>query len=464
MEKQQTLACPIIEHGKGLHTGAIVNIQVKPAPGGHGIKFVRIDLDERPVIEALADNVKETTRSTVLEKHGVRVATVEHLMASLWGMGVDNALVEIDAAEVPILDGSAAPWVAAIAKAGVVEQDALRCYFDITEKQELLIPERNSSIVAYPDDKFSLSVHIDFGSKVVGRQYATLEPEDDFAQKIAPCRTFVFLHEIEPLIKGNLIKGGDLDNAIVVVENPLSQAQADDFAKFFENKNSTEPLLHSGYMSNGGLRFENEIARHKMLDLYGDLALIGVRIRGRILATRPGHLVNTDFAKLMRKVIKASADRPRFKYDINKAPLYDINKIKEILPHRPPFLLVDKILHVDSDTVVGIKQVTMNEPFFVGHFPNQPVMPGVLVVEAMAQCGGILALSSVPDPENYSTYFLKMDGVKFKQKIVPGDTLQFELTLNEPIRRGIVNMNARCYVGDTLTTEANLVAMITKSK
>ncbi|MEG2478646.1 MAG: bifunctional UDP-3-O-[3-hydroxymyristoyl] N-acetylglucosamine deacetylase/3-hydroxyacyl-ACP dehydratase [Mucinivorans sp.] len=464
IQKQQTLAQAINFSGKTLHTGAEISMVIKPAEIGFGICFCRTDLPGSPIIEALAENVKETTRSTVLEKNGTRLSTVEHLLAALWAMGVDNALVEVGGAEIPISDGSAAPWAEAIAKAGLVEQDAPRSYFEIDERLEFTIPERDSKITVYPDDKFSISVHIDFNSKVVGKQYATYEPEDDFVKKIAPCRTFVFLHEIEPLIKDGLIKGGDLDNAIVIIENPLKPEQAAEVAAFFGHDYSPEPLLKSGFLTNGGLRFQNEIARHKMLDLYGDLALIGQRINGKVIANKPGHLINTEFAKAIRKVIKSSIDKPRFKYDPNVAPVYDINKIRTILPHRPPFLLVDKIIHISQSEVVGIKQVTMNEPFFVGHFPNEPVMPGVLQVEAMAQCGGILAMSHLPDPENYSTYFIKIDGVKFKRKVVPGDTLQFELELVEPIRRGIVQMHARAYVGDTLACEAMLVAMISKTK
>lgn len=460
--KQKTIGAPIMFTGKGLHTGANVTMRILPADINSGIKFCRTDLEGTPCVDAIADNVVETSRSTVIDKKGARVSTVEHVMAALWGMGVDNALIEVNGPEVPIADGSATIWVQNIAEVGVVNQSAERDYYTINSKLELKNDERKSNIIAYPDDHYTLSVHVDFNSKVVGRQYATYEYGDDFGQKIAPCRTFAFLHEILPLVQGGLIKGGDLANAIVVVENPLPAEEAKRISDIF----NCDPLQaqSAGYLTNGGLRFENEIARHKMLDLMGDLALIGKRIKGHITATRPGHSVNTEFAKMVRKQIKADVDKPKFKYDPNAEPLYDINKIKSILPHRPPFLLVDKIMHLSENTVVGVKQVTMNEPFFVGHFPDEPVMPGVLQVEAMAQCGGILALSTLPDPESYSTYFLSIDGVKFKRRVVPGDTLMFVLELSEPIRRGIVNMSAKTYVGETLASEANLKALITKNR
>lgn len=460
--KQQTLANNITFSGKGLHTGVNVTMTIKPAEEGFGIKFCRVDLEDTPIIEALAENVKETSRSTVLEKRGVRVSTVEHIMAALWGAGIDNALIEVNAAEAPISDGSARVWIKEIQNAGIIEQQANRIYYSIAEKTVFSIPERGVEIVAYPDEDFSMVVNVDFNSKVIGKQYAVLNNIDEFPTQIAPCRTFVFLHELEPLLAANLIKGGDLDNAIVIVENPLPAAEAAKIAALCNSK--AVEADRQGYLGNLELRFDNEIARHKMLDLMGDLALIGVRIRGKIFATRPGHGANTEFAKLIRKSIKRDIDKPAYKYDPNAEPLMDINQIKATLPHRSPFLLVDKVMAMDSTSVIGIKQVTMNEPFFVGHFPEEPVMPGVLQVEAMAQCGGILALSSVPDPENYSTYFMKIDNVKYRRKVVPGDTLMFHLELSEPIRRGIVQMNARAYVGDTLVTEAFLMAMISKRK
>ncbi|MCH5305501.1 MAG: bifunctional UDP-3-O-[3-hydroxymyristoyl] N-acetylglucosamine deacetylase/3-hydroxyacyl-ACP dehydratase [Rikenella sp.] len=466
-EKQQTLGAAATFSGKGLHTGATVNLTIRPAEAGHGIKFCRTDIEGRPTVDAVADHVAQTSRSTLLKKGEASVSTVEHLMAALWGCGVDNALIELDGGEVPIADGSAMPWVKLIREAGVVAQDQDRKYYEISEKTTV-VTENGSEITAYPDEAFSVVVNVDFGSKVVGKQYAEFAPacgtegEDDFAGAVAPSRTFVFLHEIEPLIQNDLIKGGDLDNAIVIVEQPVAADRADRIGKLFGKEGVAAD--RQGYLNNLELHFDNEIARHKLLDLLGDLALVGMRVKGRIFASRPGHKINTEFARLLRKQIKRDADRPTFKYDPNVAPLYDINRIKATLPHRPPFLLVDKIIHLTETEVVGIKNVTMNEPFFVGHFPDEPVMPGVLQVEAMAQCGGILALSSVPDPENYSTYFMTIDGVKYRHKVVPGDTLQFELRLSEPIRRGIVKMDARAYVGNTLATEASLMAMITKSK
>lgn len=465
-EKQQTLAAPAAFTGKGLHTGATVNLTIQPAAEGHGIKFCRTDLEGRPVIDAVADNVSQTSRSTLLKKGDATVSTVEHLMAALWGCGVDNALVEVDGGEVPIADGSAMPWVKLIQQAGVVAQAQSRKYYEISEKATLTL-ENGTEIIAYPDDAFSAVVNVDFNSKVVGKQFAVFSAAgtdggDDFATAVAPSRTFVFLHEIEPLIQNNMIKGGDLDNAIVIVEQPVEAGKAAEIGKLFGRDGVNAD--RQGYLNNLDLHFDNEIARHKLLDLLGDLALVGMRIKGRIFATRPGHKANTEFAKLLRKRIKRDADKPTFKYDPNVEPVYDINRIKATLPHRPPFLLVDKIIDITEDSVVGIKNVTMNEPFFVGHFPDEPVMPGVLQVEAMAQCGGILALSTVPDPENYSTYFMTIDGVKYRQKVVPGDTLQFELRLSEPIRRGIVKMDARAYVRGSLATEAQLMALVTKNK
>lgn len=458
---QKTLNAPITFTGKGLHTGLQVSMSVLPAEAGTGIRFRRVDLEGAPEVEALCDYVVDTSRGTTIEKKGVRVSTIEHIMAALWAMGVDNALIEIDAPETPIMDGSAAEYVDAIEKVGLADQDAERVYYDIDEKTVFTLIEKGVEIAAYPDDHFSVNVNIDFGSKILGNQYARLDSEADFAAEIAPCRTFVFLHELEPLIQNNLIKGGDLDNAIVIVENEISDEELARLSALFDKKNVK---VKEGYLNNLKLRFSNECARHKLLDMIGDLALIGTRIRGRIVAYKPGHYANTEFAKLVRKQIKRNQAKPWFKYNVNAEPLYDINRVREMLPHRPPFLLVDKVLYVDSQRVVGVKNVTMNEPFFVGHFPSEPVMPGVLIVEAMAQCGGILALHDIPDPENYSTYFMKIDGVKFKRKVVPGDTLQFELKLAEPIRRGIVLMDARAYVGDTLATEAVLMAQVARNK
>ena len=459
--KQQTLKGPISFSGKGLHTGVEVTMTVNPAGVDNGIVFRRIDVEGTPLVPALCDNVTDTSRGTTIESNGVKVSTIEHIMSALWTLGVDNALIDIDAAEAPIMDGSAREYAEKIVATGLVEQDADRKYYQVTEKMVYTIPDKGVSIILYPDEEFSASVHVDYNSKVIGNQYATFNPGDDFARKISPCRTFVFLHELEPLINMNLIKGGDLDNAIVVVENPVPDEQLDKLKKVF-NKPDIE--IKAGYLNNLELRCNNELARHKLLDLLGDFALLGVRIKGRVWATRPGHFANTEFMKQLKQTIRRGGEKPRYTYDCRKPPLYDINDIRRMLPHRPPFLLVDRIFHCDSSSVAGIKNVTMNEPFFVGHFPEEPVMPGVLIVEAMAQCSGIMVLSNVPDPENYSTYFMKIDGVKFKRKVVPGDTLQFEIHLLEPIRRGVALVEAKAFVGETLACEAVMMAQVVKNK
>ena len=459
--KQQTLAAPISFSGKGLHTGVHVSMTVNPAPDNSGIVFRRIDLENTPTVPALCEYVTDTSRGTTIEKGEARISTVEHILSALWSMGVDNALIDIDAPETPIMDGSAREYVQRITETGLVEQKADRKYYEVTEKQVYTIPDKGVAIIIYPDDEFTVSVHVDYNSKVIGNQYATFNPGDDFARKISPCRTFVFLHELEPLINMNLIKGGDLDNAIVVVENPVPDEQLDKLKKVF-NKPDIE--IKAGYLNNLELRCNNELARHKLLDLLGDFALLGVRIKGRVWATRPGHFANTEFMKQLKQTIRRGGEKPRYTYDCRKPPLYDINDIRRMLPHRPPFLLVDRIFHCDSSSVAGIKNVTMNEPFFVGHFPEEPVMPGVLIVEAMAQCSGIMVLSNVPDPENYSTYFMKIDGVKFKRKVVPGDTLQFEIHLLEPIRRGVALVEAKAFVGETLACEAVMMAQVVKNK
>lgn len=460
-DNQKTLKAPVTFQGKGLHTGIRSTLTALPAPVGTGIVFRRTDLEGHPTIPALSDYVTDTSRGTTIEKDGVKVCTIEHIMSALWTLGVDNAFIEIDAPETPILDGSAKEFAERLLSTGIEEQDAERQYYEIRETAEFDYPEKGSSIIIYPDNKFSVTVHVDYNSRVVGNQYATFSEDEDFTAEIAPCRTFVFLHEIEPLLAANLIKGGDLDNAIVVAEKEVTQEETRRLSEVFDKK---DIRIANGYVNNLRLRFINEIARHKLLDVLGDMALLGMRIKGRVVATRPGHFVNTETVKELKKSIRRDANRPSYVYDPAAEPVYDINRIRRTLPHRPPFLLVDKIFHIDDTSVAGIKNVTMNEPFFVGHFPEEPVMPGVLIIEAMAQCGGILALHSIPDPENYSTYFLKIDNVRFKNKVVPGDTLQFELKLTEPIRRGIVVMEAKAYVGGRLTTEASLMAQVTRNK
>lgn len=457
MQHQHTLSAPLAFQGKGLHTGLKVTMTLLPAPEETGILFKRVDLEGQPVVPALADYVTDTARGTTIEHNGAKVSTIEHIMAALWTLGVDNAIIEIDAPEVPIMDGSAREYARQITATGLQQQEAPRRFLEITE--QVTYRFENKEITLFPDEQFSASVQIDYHSQVLGHQFATFIEGDDFAAEVAPCRTFVFLHELEPLLNANLIKGGDLDNAIVIVERPLPDEELERLKKLF---GKGDIRVESGYLNNLELRFSNEPARHKLLDLLGDLALLGMRIQGRVIATRSGHQANTELAKQLRKL--ARQERPAHTYDPCATPVYDINRIKGLLPHRPPFLLVDRIFHIDPESVAGIKNVTMNEPFFVGHFPDEPVMPGVLIIEAMAQCGGILALHDKEDPENYSTYFAKIDGVKFKRKVVPGDTLQFELRLSEPIRRGIVMMDAKAYVAGQLATEAQLMAQVVRNK
>lgn len=463
LEKQKTLVKDISLSGKGLHTGLHVNMILKPAEANTGIRFMRNDLEENPIVHAIVDNVVDTSRGTTLDENGVRIGTIEHLMAALTGHGIDNVLIEIDGPEVPIFDGSSKVIYEAIEQAGVKELEADKKYFELKERVEFVDVDKGIEIVAFPDDHLSLTVQIDYNSKVLGNQYASLNSIADFGKEIAPCRTFVFLHELEQLVKHNLIKGGDVDNAIVIVDRKVSQEELDKLAELFNKpKIQVQP---EGVLNNIELRFQNEPARHKLLDMIGDLTLVGMPIKARIIASRPGHHANTEFAKLLRKIIKKESLKPAVPdYDPNQPPILDINQIMKVLPHRPPFLLVDKIISRTESMIVGIKNVTMNEPFFVGHFPGEPVMPGVLIIEAMAQCGGLLALNTVTDPENYLTYFLKIDKVKFKKKVVPGDTLIFKLQLIEPIRRGIVTMWGQAFVGESLVTEAELCAQISKVK
>jgi len=462
-EKQKTLKAPISFTGKGLHTGVDVNMTFKPAPDSHGYIFRRIDLPGQPIINALAENVVETSRGTTLEENGARISTVEHVLASFVGMGLDNVLVEVDGPEAPILDGSSREYASAIEKTGTREQNTDRKYFILKEKVEYYEEDTGIHIIAYPDKIQSINVLIDYNSKVLGNQHASLEELDNFKEEIAPCRTFVFLHELEYLAKNNLIKGGDVDNAIVIVDRKVSQDELDRLADLFHKpKVKVQP---EGILNNVDLRFSNEPARHKLLDLMGDLALVGRWFKAKIIATRPGHRSNNEFARALRQVMKKAALQKRVPvYNPNLEPLLDTNEVKKRLPHRYPFLLVDKVIHMDEKSVVGIKNVTMNEPFFTGHFPEEPIMPGVLQIEAAAQVGGMLVLGTVPDPENYSTYFLKIDKVKFKRKVVPGDTLVVKMDLLEPIRRGIALMFAEIFVGNQLVMEGELMAQIVKTK
>ncbi len=459
--KQQTLSAPISFSGKGLHTGVIVNMTVHPAEDNNGIVFRRVDLEGAPVVPALCEYVTDTSRGTTIEKGAARVSTIEHIVSALWSLGVDNAIIDIDGPEVPIMDGSAREYVAKITEVGLTVQKTKRKYYEVTEKQVYTIPDKGVAIIIYPDDEFTVSVHVDYNSKVIGNQYATLDMFNEYAENIAPCRTFVFLHELEPLLKMNLIKGGDLDNAIVVVENPVSDEQLDHLKKVF---GKDDIRVTGGYLNNLQLRASNELARHKLLDLLGDFALLGMRIKGRVWASRPGHYANTEFMKQVLSTIRRDGEKPAFKYSSSKPALMDINKIMSLLPHRYPFLLVDKVFHIDSNSIGAIKNITLNEPQFTGHFPQEPVMPGVLLVEAMAQAGGIFVLNGVEKPEEYSTYFLRIDNVRFKRKVVPGDTLQLEVFLTEPMRRGIASMMGKVFVGGQLACEATLMAQIIRNK
>ena len=459
--KQNTLGASITFSGKGLHTGKQVTMTVNPAAENHGIVFRRVDIEGTPSVPALCDYVVDTSRGTTIAQGEARVSTIEHIMSALWTLGVDNALVDIDAPETPIMDGSAREYAAEILRVGVVEQSAPRKYYEVTENEVYSIPEKGVLLAIYPSEEYSTAVHIDFNSKVIGNQFATFNPGDDYQEMIAPNRTFVFLHEIEMLAAAGLVKGGDVDNAIVVVENPVTEEQLQRLSTLFNKK---DIRVTGGYLNNLELRASNEMARHKLLDLLGDFALLGMRIKGRVVATRPGHYANTEFMKQIRSAMGREGVTPQFKYNSKKAPLLDVVDIQRILPHRFPFLLVDRVFHMDENSIAGIKQVTINEPFFQGHFPGEPIMPGVLIVEAMAQCSALCVLSKVEDPENYSTYFLRIDNVRFRHKVVPGDTMQIECIFAEPFRHNLANVNAKVFVGDKLACEATVVAQIVKNK
>ncbi|MGM0503337.1 MAG: bifunctional UDP-3-O-[3-hydroxymyristoyl] N-acetylglucosamine deacetylase/3-hydroxyacyl-ACP dehydratase [Bacteroidota bacterium] len=461
-QKQKTIRKAVSLKGKGLHTGYDVEITFRPAPVDFGYKFQRIDIEGKPIISASVDNVTDTSRGTTLVEKGVEIHTIEHVLASLVGLELDNVLMEFSGSEAPILDGSAKMYVEALKKAGIEEQDAEKNYYVVKERIVFRDEENDIEIVAYPDDHFSVDVMVDYNSKVLGHQYASYHPTHDFEKEIAPSRTFVFFHELEMLLKHNLIKGGDLQNAIVIMENEVSQEELDRMADLF---NKPHVKVKEGILNNVDLRFSNEPARHKLLDVLGDLSLIGQPVLGKIVASRPGHYSNTQFAKIIKETIKKELSRVSIpKYDPAKEPLYDINQIKKLLPHRYPFLLIDKITELNEKSVIGIKNVTLNEYFFMGHFPDEPIMPGVLQVEAMAQVGGILALSQVDDPENYQTLFLKIDKVRFKRKVIPGDTIIFRLELLTPIRRGLVHMFGQAFVGNDLVMEGELMAQVSKIK
>ena len=460
IQNQKTIKSEISLSGVGLHTGRKVTMTLKPAPTNHGYAFVRIDLEGQPVIPATANYVVNTQRGTNLEKNGVVVNTSEHVLAAVYALEIDNILIEIDAPEPPIMDGSSQFFVEALEKVGVEEQDIPREEYIVKDIISYKDPESGSEIILMPSEEYQVTTMVDFGTKILGTQNASLDTLSDFKEEIAEARTFSFLHEIEMLLENDLIKGGDLNNAIVYVDKEISDVTTEKLKKIF-NKESIA-VKPNGILDNLTLRWANEAARHKLLDVVGDLALVGTRFRGKIIANKPGHMVNTLFAKKLAKIIKTENRNKVPQFDLNEPPLMDIHQIMDILPHRPPFLLIDRILELTDKGVVGMKNVTMNEDFFVGHFPGAPVMPGVLQVEAMAQCGGILVLSTVPDPENYLTYFMKMDNVKFKQKVLPGDTLIFSCELITPIRRGICHMQAYAYSNNKLVAEAQLMAQIAK--
>jgi UDP-3-O-[3-hydroxymyristoyl] N-acetylglucosamine deacetylase/3-hydroxyacyl-[acyl-carrier-protein] dehydratase len=462
-EKQRTLAKEVSLNGKGLHTGVDVKMTFKPAPSNHGYKFCRTDLPGRPVIDAIAENVTETSRGTTLVQGEASVATIEHVLAALYGMQVDNVMIDIDAPEAPIMGGSAQMFVQAVREAGIIELNENRDFFVVKEKISFSDEEHGVDLIVYPDDHFSAHVLIDYNSKVLGNQYAILDSIDKFESEISSSRTFVFFHELEPLFRMGLIKGGDLDNAVVILEREVDQKEIDRIARLFNKPGITKH--HAGILNNTKLRYPNEPARHKLLDLMGDLALVGQPIKGSVVATRPGHYSNTRLARLIRQQIKRQMTKKEIPLlDTTKPSLLDISQIKKLLPHRYPFLMVDRILELTKNYIIGMKNTTYNEIFFQGHFPDEHVFPGVLLVETIAQVGGILVLKNVEEPERYSTYFLKIDKMKFKHKVVPGDTIIVRCDLTEPIRRNIVMMYGQAFVGEKLVAEGELTAQIVKNK
>lgn len=462
MVKQKTIKTAISLTGVGLHTGKEVTMTFKPAPANNGFTFVRVDLEGQPVIEADANYVVNTQRGTNLEKLGVQIQTPEHVLAALTGCDLDNVIIELNSSELPIMDGSSKYFVEAIEKAGVEEQEAKRNVYVVKEVISFTDEATGSEILVMPSDNYCITTMVDFGTKILGTQNATMKCLSEFKEEFSDSRTFSFLHELESLLDNGLIKGGDLNNAIVYVDKEISAATMENLKKAFGKDELT--VKPNGILDNLTLHYPNEAARHKLLDVVGDLSLIGTRIQGKIIANKPGHYVNTQFAKKLSKIIKIEQRNFVPTYDLHQEPLMDIHQIMATLPHRPPFLLIDRIIEMSENHVVGMKNVTMNENFFVGHFPEAPVMPGVLIVEAMAQTGGVLVLSTVPDPENYLTYFMKMDNVKFKHKVLPGDTLIFKCDLITPIRRGICHMQANAYANGKLVAEAELMAQIAKKQ
>ncbi|ABG58314.1 bifunctional UDP-3-O-[3-hydroxymyristoyl] N-acetylglucosamine deacetylase/3-hydroxyacyl-ACP dehydratase [Cytophaga hutchinsonii] len=459
--KQHTIKAPVKVSGVGLHTGAQVNLTFVPAPINHGILFKRVDLPDQPVVECDVDNVVDVSRGTSIEKNGARINTVEHALAALVGLQIDNILIELDGPEIPIMDGSSLPFIEAINAIGLEEQNALRNFFEVPHGIFFQDAEKNIELAALPLDDYRVTVMVDYNSPVLGSQHATLNNINQFEKEIASCRTFCFLHELEMLHKQNLIKGGDLNNAIVIVDRIVKDDELDSLAKLF-GKDKVE-VKKEGILNNIELRYKNEPARHKLLDVVGDLALVGRPLKAQIMAARPGHASNVAFAKKLKRVMMDSRQKAPH-YDITQPSVLDVNQIYKLLPHRYPFKLVDKIVHLDENMIIGVKNVTINEPFFEGHFPGNPVMPGVLQIEAMAQTGGIFVMQSVPDPENYWTYFLSIESAKFRRMVVPGDTLVFKCELTAPIKRGIAKMQGQAYVGGNLVCEASLTASIVKKK
>ena len=461
MLKQKTLKGSFSLFGKGLHTGLSLTVTFNPAPENTGYRIQRIDLEGEPVIDAVAENVVDTRRGTVLGKGDVRVSTVEHGLAALYALGIDNCLIQVNGPEFPILDGSADMYVKKICEIGLEEQNAPKDFYIIRHKIEIKDDETGSCVTILPDEEFSITAMCSFESKFINSQFATLDKIESFAEDIAPARTFVFVRDIMPLLEANLIKGGDLDNAIVIYEREVTQEKLDHLADVLKVPHMDATKI--GYIQHKPLMWENECTRHKLLDIIGDMALIGRPIKGRIIATRPGHTINNKFARLLRKEIRKHEVQAPF-YDPNEAPIMDVNRIRELLPHRYPMQLVDKVISIGPTSIVGVKNITSNEPFFQGHFPQEPVMPGVLQIEAMAQCGGLLVLNTVEEPERWSTYFMKITDVKFRQKVVPGDTLTFKVDLLAPVRHGVSSMKGYMFVGDAIVSEATFTAQIVKNK